>query len=227
MFVNMGVDFKQIPQEVIIEGEFQDLDSELRSDIRQLQNAYTNLRGMQDYQCPVVVSELNTQEIDRLTAERIERVSRDGNLLPSEQEEKIKKYKNLHRAVVTQINLISKILSKWQDVKFSYSELVQNIVPVEDLQNIVEQRCLRQVPQLCKQHARLIVNVFQAIAKLREFEKSEGVSKLRLEILNNLSSQRLAEVWADGSIMQVPVDVTDELSRATMYRRQAAEEMYF
>lgn len=220
------IDVKEIGKTIIVERERVSLDNELRKDIRLMQDAYAALRNMPDYLCPVVLGELNTQEIDRLTAQRVGRVEADDSLLNSEKEQRIKVYKNLHRAVVTQINTIKRILDKWPDALFEYSETLQNIVPTSDLQKIVEQRCERQVPELCKQHARLICNVFQSISKLREFEKSEGVSKLRLENLYNLSSDRLAEAWADGSIMQPVLDVSDELSRCIFYRRQAQENLY-
>lgn len=220
------IDVKEIGKTIIVERERVSLDNELRKDIRLMQDAYATLREMPDYLCPIVLGELNTQEIDRLTAQRVGRVEADDSLLNSEKEQRIKVYKNLHRAVATQINTIKRILDKWPDALFEYSETLQNIVPTSDLQKIVEQRCERQVPELCKQHARLVANVFQSIAKLREFEKSEGVSKLRLENLYNLSSQRFVEVWADGSIMQPVLDVSDEFSRSTFYRRQAQENLY-
>ena len=220
------IDVKEIGKTIIVERELIEVENELRKDIRQMQDAYAALRDMTDYQCPVTLNEINTQEIDRLTAERVNRVEADESLLPSEKEQRVKIYKNLHRAVVTQTNAIRRIIEKWSDVDFQYSETVKNIIPTSDLKLIVEQRCVRQVPELCKQHARLIRNVFQSISKLREFEKSEGVSKLRLENLYNLSSDRLAEAWADGSIMQPVLDVKDELSRSTLYRRQAQENLY-
>ena len=220
------IDTKEIGKTIVVERELIEVENELRKDIRQMQDAYAALRDMPDYQCPVVLAELNTQEIDRLTAQRVSRVEADESLLPSEKEQRIKIYKNLHRAVVTHINVINKVVNRWPDAKFTYSDSFQNIVSTADIKLIVEQRCVRQVPELCKQHARLVANVFQSIAKLREFEKSEGVSKLRLENLYNLSSQRFVEVWADGSIMQPVVDMSDELSRRSMYNRRAMEDLY-
>lgn len=220
------IDTKEIGKTIVVERELLEVENELRNDIRQMQESYAALRDMPDYQCPRELSELNTQEIDRLTAQRVSRVEADESLLPSEKEQRIKVYKNLHRAVVTQINVITKVIARWPDAEFVYSDSMLNIVPMADLKLIVEKRCVRQVPELCRQHARLIMNVFHSIAKLREFEKSEGVSKLKLENLYNLSSERLAEVWADGSIMQPVVDMSDELSRRSMYNRKAMEDLY-
>lgn len=220
------IDTKEIGKTIVVERELIEVENDLRKDIRLMQDAYAALRDMPDYQCPVALSELNAQEIDRLTAQRVSRVEADESLLPSEKEQRIKIYKNLHRAVVTQINVITKVIARWPDAEFVYSDSMLNIVPMADLKLIVEKRCVRQVPELCKQHARLITNVFQSIAKLREFEKSEGVSKLRLENLYNLSSERLAEVWADGSIMQPVLDMSDGLSRSSMYNRRVMEDLY-
>lgn len=220
------IDAKEIGKTIVVERELIEVENDLRKDIRLMQDAYAALRDMPDYQCPVALSELNAQEIDRLTAQRVSRVEADESLLPSEKEQRIKIYKNLHRAVVTQINVITKVIARWPDAEFVYSDSMLNIVPMADLKLIVEKRCVRQVPELCKQHARLITNVFQSIAKLREFEKSEGVSKLRLENLYNLSSERLAEVWADGSIMQPVLDMSDGLSRSSMYNRRVMEDLY-
>lgn len=220
------IDTKEIGKTIVVERELIEVENELRSDIRQMQDSYAALRDMPDYQCPRELSELNTQEIDRLTAQRVSRVYADDSLLPSEKEQRIKVYKNLHRAVVTNINVITKVINRWPDAEFAYSESMQNIVSQADIKLISEKRCVRQVPELCKQHARLIVNVFQSISKLREFEKSEGISKLKLENLYNFSTERLCEVWADGSIMQPVVDMQDELSRRSMYNRRAMEDLY-
>ena len=196
------MDYKLIPQQIIVEREFQDVDSELRYDIRTIQSSYAALRDLQDYQCPVELSELNTQQIDKLTQERIERVLADYSLLPSEQEEKIKKYKSLHRQIVTELNRIQRVVNKWPECKFEYDESVRNFVPVADLRSVVEARCLRPVPELAKQHARLIDNVLLSVSKLREFEKSENLSKIRLELLAAMTPERLAEMWADGTIQR-------------------------
>lgn len=220
------IDTNEIGKTIVVERELLEVENELRSDIRQIQESYAALRDMPDYQCPRELSELNTQEIDRLTAQRVSRVYADDSLLPSEKEQRIKVYKNLHRAVVTNINVITKVINRWPDAEFAYSESMQNIVSQADIKLIAEKLCVRQVPELCKQHARLIVNVFQSISKLREFEKSEGISKLKLENLYNFSTERLCEVWADGSIMQPVVDMQDELSRRSMYNRRAMEDLY-
>ena len=220
------IDTKEIGKTIVVERELIEVENELRSDIRQMQDSYAALRDMPDYQCPRELSELNTQEIDRLTAQRVSRVASDESLLPSEKEERVRIYKNLHRAVVTQINVIAKVIARWPDCEFAYSESMQNIVSTCDIKLIAEKRCIRQVPELCKQHARLIVNVFQSISKLREFEKSEGISKLRLENLYNFSTERLCEVWADGSIKEPVVDMTDGFSRRSMYNRRAMEDLY-
>ena len=196
------MDYKLIPQKIIVEREFQDVDSELRSDIRTIQSSYAALRDLQDYECPVELSQLNTQQIDQLTQERVERVLSDYSLLPSEQEEKIKKYKSLHRIVVTELNRTMRVISKWPECKFEYDASLLNIVPTTDLRSVVEARCLRPVPELAKQHARLIDNCVQAISKLREFEKSENLSKIRLELLAAMTPERLAEMWADGEIQR-------------------------
>ena len=196
------MDYKLIPQQIIVEREFQDVDSELRSDIRTFQSSYAALRDLQDYDCPVELSQLNTQQIDKLTQERVERVLADYSLLPSEQEEKIKKYKSLHRQIVTELNRILRIVNKWPECKFEYDESVRNFVPVADLRSVVEARCLRPVPELAKQHARLIDNVLQSVSKLREFEKSENLSKIRLEVLATMTPERFAEMWADGTIQR-------------------------
>lgn len=196
------MDCKQIPKMVIVGREFDNLDSELRSDIRLLQSSYAALRDLQDYEYPVELSQLTTKEIDQLTQERVERVLSDYSLLPSEQEEKIKKYKSLHRIVVTELNRIMRVISKWPECKFEYDAALLNIVPTTDLRSVVEARCLRPVPELAKQHARLIDNVLLSVSKLREFEKSENLSKIRLELLAAMTPERLAEMWADGTIQR-------------------------
>ena len=219
------MDFKQIPKIVIVGREFDNLDSELRSDIRLLQSSYAALRDLQDYDCPVGLSELNTHQIDKLTQERVERVLSDYSLLPSEQEEKIKKYKSLHRIVVTELNRIMRVTSKWPECLFEYDESVRNFVPVADLRSVVEARCLRPVPELAKQHARLIDNVLQSVNKLREFEKSENLSKIRLEVLATMSPERLAEMWADGEI-QRKVYSTDPVFAMARVGQEFSEKQY-
>ena len=220
------MDCKQIPKMVIVGREFDNLDSELRSDIRLLQSSYAALRDLQDYDCPPVeLSELNTQQIDQLTQERVERVLADYSLLPSEQEEKIKKYKSLHRIVVTELNRILRVINKWPECLFEYDESVRNFVPVADLRSVVEARCLRPVPELAKQHARLIDNVLQSVSKLREFEKSENLSKIRLEVLAAMTPERLGEMWADGTI-QRKVYSADPLFAMARIGQEFSEKQY-
>ena len=71
---------KELPKTVLIAAEARDLDGELRADIRLLQNAYTTLRDMEDYDCPTTLEELNTKEIERLTKERVSRAMEDATL---------------------------------------------------------------------------------------------------------------------------------------------------
>ena len=202
------MDIKDLPKTVIIPEEFRDMDGELRNDIRQLQNAYTTLKDLKDYDCPTTLEELNTAEIDKLTKERISRVMEDTTLLPSEIEERIGKYKALHRTVARQIHTIENVVARWPEAEFAYDVQVENIVPSANLETIVEAKCTREVPPMAQRHGRLIGNVFAAIARLREFEEEEGVNKIRLEVLGAMDAATFAGRWADGSIKR-PVYTTD------------------
>jgi len=220
------IDINEIGKKIIVERERLSTDNELRNDVRLLQDAYAALRDMPDYQCPVDIPLLNTQEIDRLTDQRVSRVEADETLLPSEREEKKKRYKALHRLVVTQLNIIKKVLEKWSEAQFTYDPTICNIVPTRDLESLVNDRCERDVPPMAKQHGRLILNVFSAIDKLREFEKEQGIKKIRLENLKNLSTDSFAESWADGSVFQAVYDLSDPFLAKVMRNRKYVEQQY-
>ncbi len=219
------IDTKCIPSSVVIPSDFEVMDSELRSDVRKLQEAYSTLRDMPDYDCPTSLSELTRDEIDRLTTARISRVEADDTLLASEKEERIKKFKSLSKVVVTHLNTINRILSEWSEAQFVYDARISNIVPTANLRGIVEARCSKPVPEICKQHARLIDNALQAIIKLREFEQAEDVSKLRLEMLAAMDSDGLAALWASGQIKR-PVVSSDPWMQRAEIGRKFAESQY-
>ena len=215
----------KVPTMVIVPQEASEMDAELRRDVRRLQAAYATLRGMKDYKCPIVLNEINTEEIDRITEERISRVSSDVNLLPSEVEERTKKYKTLHRNVVTQIHIVQKVVATWPEAQFAYEAEVQNIVPQADLESVVSAKCMREVPPIAQQHARLIDNALAAIAKLREFENAENVCKMRLEVLAHMDADTLAGHWANGSIHK-PVFSNDTWGQRLSVGRRLAEQQY-
>lgn len=219
------INIKEIPKQIVVERESRDTDSELRTDIKRLQDAYTSLRDMPDYECPQRIEELTTDAIDRITGQRIDKALADDTMLPSEIQERIGKFKALHRSVVKNINTIRKVIEKWPDAKFQYDSMVLNIVPTADLDAVVEKRCLHEVPPLATQHGRLISNVTEAVEKLRQFEKSEGIQKIRLEELARLDADGLAELWADGSIKR-PVYTSDPWMMRAASMREIQEKQY-
>ena len=216
---------KELPKTVLIAAEARDLDGELRADIRLLQNAYTTLRDMEDYDCPTTLEELNTKEIERLTKERVSRAMEDATLLPSEVNERVAKYRALRRAVVTQIHIIEKVAARWPQAKFAYDPQVLNITPTADLTAIVEAQCTKPVPPMAQQHARLIGNVLEAITKLRQFEQEENVCKMRLEVLAAMDENAFAAHWADGSIKR-PTYTNDPWMQRAAVGREFAERQY-
>lgn len=216
---------EQIPTTVIVPQEANEMDAELRRDVRRLQDAYASLRDMKDFQCPTDLNSLNTAEIDRLTDERIDRVSNDTNLLPSEQAERVKKFKQLHRKIVTQIHIAQKVVATWPEASFVYDAAINNIVPNAHLESIVEARCVRDVPPLAREHARLVNDALTAIGKLREFEKEQNVTKLRLEVLDRMSTEEFAGKWADGSFCK-PVFSRDMWGQRLEVGRNFAEAQY-
>lgn len=219
------IEVAKIPKQIVIEREAHDVDCQLRADVRKMQDAYVVLRDMADYQCPENVEELTTDAIDRLTEERINKALADDTLLPSEIEERIKKFKSLHRIVVTQLNIIRRIIDRWPDAAFAYDAEVRNITPTADLAAAIEKRCLREVPSIASQHGRLIANVKQAVEKLRLFEQGENVAKIRLEQLFSLDAHSLAGMWADGSIKK-PVITNEPWMRSAASMREFQEKMY-
>ena len=215
----------KIPTTIVVPSEAQELDAELRRDVRRLQDAFAALRDMQDYQCPTDINSLNTEEIDRLTEERISRVTNDANLLPSEIAERIKKYKALHRAIVTNLHIISKVVATWPQALFAYSADVRNIIPTADIESIVSARCTRSVPPLAQEHARLVNDALAAIGKLRDFEQANNVAKMRLEVLAKMDAETFAGQWADDSIKK-PVFKHDMWGQRLEVGRTFAESQY-
>lgn len=219
------IDVIKFPKKIIIAREAHDVDSELRADIMRLQNSYSKLRDMTDFQCPISIEELTTDEIDRVTQERICKAQADDFMLPSEKQARIEKYKTLHRAVVRQLNIVSAVLQKWADAGFVYDPVVRNITPTANLEAIIEKRCQREVPAIAAQHGRLITNVRQAIERLRLFEQGENVSKIRLEQLCALDTESLAAMWADGSIKRKVLS-DDPWMRNAASMRNFQEQQY-
>lgn len=219
------IEVTKFPKQIVIEREARDTDSELRADIMRMQSAYSELRDMTDYHCPERLEELTTDAIDHLTEERINKALADDTLLPSEIEQRIEKFKALHRAVVRQLNIIRKVIDKWPDAAFVYDPVVRNITPTADLEAVIEKRCRREVPAIASQHGRLIANVKQAVEKLRLFEQGENVAKIRLEQLFSLDANSLAGMWADGSIKR-PVVSDEPWMRSVVSMREFQEKMY-
>lgn len=200
----------EIPQKVIVSRELADNETELRRDIRRMQTAYATLRNLPDYSPPREIAELTTDEIDFVTNQRCEKVMADNTLLPTEKDERIRTFKQLHRTVVKNINTICKVISKWPDCIFSYDETAHNIIPVSDLHAIAEAMSVRNVPSKAQEHANLIDSVNTAITQLRAWESKENVTKVRLEILTNWDAETLAAKWANGDILRqtLPDDPT-------------------
>lgn len=216
---------KEIPSTVIVPQELADTESEMRKDIRRMQAAYASLRDLQDYICPTSIDELTTDEIDRLTDERTAKVMADTTLLPTEKAERIKIYKRLHRFVALNVNMVNKILQKWPGCNFVYDEAVRNIVPTTDLHTVAEALSVRDVPKIVQKHADLINSVMAKISALREFERTESVTKVRLEILAQWDAETLAAKWANGDILR-PAVSPDAYLQGLEYRREIFEKTY-
>ena len=203
-----------------------DLYDELMADIARMQEAYGQLREMPDYICPIVFTDLTTKEIDSLTKSRISKVIADDTLLPTERQERIKKYKELHKDVVTCINIINKVAEKWPEARFEHDALTDNLQPTVDVHELITKKAKKKVPPKAREHATLIDGVLVAIALLREFEQENNVAKHKLEMYSHITADKLAERWVDGSIFYPYLDPNDTFYNRLREQRKILENNY-
>ena len=216
---------EKFPESVVIQCEKEQKAHELRRIVRVAQDAFSALRADVDFVWPQRLSDLTPQYCRDFYKPFRDSIA--SLVIDKDNPEEVLKKKKLagkmeRRQAETTI-LISKVRLALNDADLSmiYDQLAQTIVPTGDIEAIAEQRAQRDVPDMARDHWRMLQTLLAMYKEVREWEKKNGIRKQPLKTLFSVSQQRFCELWALGEMM-LP---TDE-SITAKYLRESAEKTF-
>ena len=198
------IDPAGIPAKVVLEKERTEAAGEIRLAIGSIHDAVRRLQDLQDFEAPKSAEPNDWQEALKRAGKRkdeaLKAIAANMMLTQENKLELAGEWKEWHKQVVTACNTLIKLLSKYSACKFVFDVNNKDIVPTIPTMEVAKTEAMRDVPAEAKDHALLLAIVFDAVAGLRRWEREHGVIKNRLEQLLNLDEQKLAELWAEGSV---------------------------
>lgn len=196
------VDITKIPEKIVLEKELNQAAGEINQAVRQIQDAVKKLQEVQDITFPQSADPNAWSEAlkdaDKRKDEALKAIEADVALPTNSKQKLAQEWKEWHKTVAVNMNIIIRLVTKNQDCKFQWKN--NTIEPTAPILEVAEVQAMRDVPSEARDHARLLALVYDAIDGLREWEHQNGVRKVRLEQLLSLDEKQLAEAWANGSV---------------------------
>ena len=196
------VDITKIPEKIVLEKELNQAAGEINQAVRQIQDAVCALKEIQDITIPASADPNAWSEAlkdaDKRKDEALKAIEADLALPTNSKQKLAQDWKNWHKTVAINVNIIIRLVEKNPDCKFQWKN--NTIEPTAPILEVAEAQAVRDVPKEAKDHARLLAIVYDAIDGLREWEHQNGVRKVRLEQLLSLDETQLAEAWTNGTL---------------------------
>lgn len=196
------IDIEKIPQKVVLEKELSQSFGELSQAVRQIRDAVGKLKEVQDFTLPTSADPDAWSEAlldaDKRKDEALKAIEADLALPTNTKQKLAQEWKDWHKTVAVNANIIIRLITKNPDCKFQWKN--DTILPSVPIEEVAEAQAMRDVPPEARDHARLLALVYDAIDGLREWEHANGVRKVRLEQLLNLDEKQLAEAWMNGNV---------------------------
>lgn len=196
------LDIKKIPEKIVLEKELSQAVGELNQSVRQIHDAVERLKEVQDFTLPTTAdpnawSEAQ-KDADKRKDEALKAIEADLALPTNSKQKLAQDWKNWHKTVAINVNIIIRLVTKNPLCKFEWKN--GTIEPSVPILEVAEAEAVRDVPSEARDHARLLALVYDAVSGLRRWEQEHGVKKVRLEQLLSLDEVQLAEAWANGSV---------------------------
>lgn len=193
---------EKIPQKVVLEKELSQAVGELSKSVQQIQDAVQKLKEVQDFTLPTTADPNAWSEAlkdaDKRKDEALKAIEADLALPTNSKQKLAQEWKEWHKTVAVNANIIIRLITKNPDCKFQWKN--DTILPSVPIEEVAEVQAVRDVPKEARDHARLLALVYDAVNGLRKWEREHGVRKVRLEQLLSLDETQLAEIWANGSV---------------------------
>ena len=196
------LDIKKIPEKIVLEKELSQAVGELNQSVRQIHDAVERLKEVQDFTLPTTADpnawSESLKDADKRKDEALKAIEADLALPTNSKQKLAQDWKNLHKTVAINVNIIIRLVEKNPDCKFQWKN--NTIEPTAPILEVAEAEAMRDVPKEAKDHALLLAIVFDAVSGLRRWEQEHGVKKIRLEQLLCLNETQLGELWASGNV---------------------------
>lgn len=193
---------ENLPAQVVLEKEKIEAIGEIQQSVRQIKEALSKLKELQDFTLPTSADPSAWNEAlnnaDKRKADALKAIDSDMALPTNTKQKLAQEWKEWHKAVAVNTNIIIRLVTKNPDCKFEWkNDTIEPTVPAMEVATV---QAMRDVPSEAKDHALLIAIAHDAVKGLREWEREHQVKKIRLEQLLSLDSTQLAEKWANGDV---------------------------
>ena len=217
------LDKQKIPEKIVLEKELNQAVGEISQAVKQIQDAVCALKDIQDITFPTSADPCAWSEAlkdaDKRKDVALKAIEADVSLPTNSKQKLAQEWKEWHKTVAVNMNIIIRLVTKNQDCKFQWKN--NTIEPTAPILEVAEAQAMRDVPSEARDHARLLALVYDAIDGLREWEHANGVRKVRLEQLLSLDETQLAETWANGSVRYPSYQ---DFDKATEVRNKSVRE---
>lgn len=190
----------QMPTTIILHAEMLSTDSAIRKGLREAQDAYRELRLMEDLGEVPEPLKCTKEWIDGITQSKKQAI-RNAEFLTAGQ--KVSQHLNwgkISTKAIALINTIQDFLASVPNEQYVHDPQIGNF-HLRDISEIARSRCTRDVPPEAATHYALIRNIEEAIKSLRVWEKQQDVKKLPLKHLLALPCESVASIWSHGDII--------------------------
>ena len=185
---------------IIVTEARQQAIKDLQQAIHEVQGAYRNLQGIRELQpLSTSIEDITLEWMKATVDKRLSLVEADMSLTEDERDARLGSWRSIKARSARYIHAIERVQTEWPLAQWQYDEQANNVF-CSNMDEVVNDKASLAVPGEAERHWELICGVFDAVNRLRTFEKRHNVRKIRLEILRNIKDGELAEQWATKTI---------------------------
>ncbi len=212
---------ERIPETVVVEREVSQHAADINTAVARMQASIRLIGELGEFviPCSADVSEWKAavKSAQKKTETALRECDADAKLTVAQRSELRHQWKALDKKFEQLCAVIIKSLTNYAACKFVWDDTAQTIIPTVSSVEVASDLAIREVPAAANEHAKLLGEAWEAVQKLRKWERRNGVKKLRLEQLFSMSEINFAEQWATDGMKENADFVTQQTAAFKRY----------
>ena len=191
--------YQELPDRVVMPLARVDADAAIRRAIREVQGAWSGLKGAAElHPLPTELSGITIEWLNGIIDRRMAKVKNDESLTEDERAQRLTKWRTLKARCARYVHTITNVVAAWPGV-WEFDPVIQTFF-VPDIDSVVEAAVTKDTPDEAREHWRMIQEALAQVRTLRDWENAHDIITTPLHTFESMPPVTFAELWASGDV---------------------------